>query len=225
MSTDDDRIAFLAGEEGEPLSPTEAHDLERLRELLRDPATWAEPDPGLEDRIVAAVAAEAAAGPPIAPDAGGTQVPAARPQRRRRHRLAYALGGAAAAASVAATLVVTTVGGGGGVHQYVAALAPGAAAPGASGTVALSPTPAGWRVELRASGLPRLDNGRYYEAWMVNSAGVRVPIGTFNQGPAVTLWSGVSPKQFATVTVTEQDTSPGGASGGRVLVGHVDIER
>jgi hypothetical protein len=136
------------------------------------------------------------------------------------------LTGAAAAASVAAAFVVTAVGGGTGVHQYVAALAPGVAAPGASGTVSLSPTPAGWRVELRATGLPRLDNGRFYEAWMVNNSGVRVPIGTFNQGPAVTLWSGVSPKQFATVTVTEQDTSSGGGtSGGRVLVGHVDTDR
>ena len=40
----------------------------------------------------------------------------------------------------------------------------------------------GWRIELDASGLPRLDNGRFYEAWLRNAAGVLVPLGTFNEG-------------------------------------------
>ena len=34
---------------------------------------------------------------------------------------------------------------------------------------------------INATGLPRRDNGAYYEAWLKNAAGVLVPIGTFNQ--------------------------------------------
>ncbi len=52
----------------------------------------------------------------------------------------------------------------------------------ATGRATLTKTPSGWRVELRATGLPRLDNGRFYEAWLKDAAGVLVPIGTFNDG-------------------------------------------
>ena len=40
----------------------------------------------------------------------------------------------------------------------------------------------GWRIEFDATGLPRLEDGRYYQAWLRNTAGVLVPIGTFNEG-------------------------------------------
>jgi hypothetical protein len=51
-------------------------------------------------------------------------------------------------------------------------------------------------IELDATGLPRLDRGRFYQAWLRNADGVLVPIGTFNEGQKVTLWAGVSPKDF-----------------------------
>ncbi|MFI5042771.1 MAG: anti-sigma factor, partial [Acidimicrobiales bacterium] len=89
-------------------------------------------------------------------------------------------------------------------------------------TATFTSTRSGWRIELRTNGLPRLDNGRYYQAWMKNGAGVLVPIGTFNQGPEVTLWSGVPPKEFPTITVTEQEANGNPASSGqRVLAGSV----
>ena len=39
------------------------------------------------------------------------------------------------------------------------------------------------RPRMEALGLPRLENGRYYQAWLRNIAGVLVPIGTFKRGP------------------------------------------
>jgi anti-sigma factor RsiW len=80
----------------------------------------------------------------------------------------------------------------------------------------------GWRIELDATGLPRLDRGRFYEAWLRNAAGVLVPIGTFNEGRNVTLWAGVSPKAFGTLTVTrEQADGDQASSGEKVLAGTV----
>src|SRR6266545_954048 len=77
--------------------------------------------------------------------------------------------------------------------RFHAALSATELAPGASGEATLSKTASGWRIELDARGLPRLQGGRFYEAWLRNSAGVLVPIGTFNQGHKLTLWAGVPP--------------------------------
>ena len=50
-----------------------------------------------------------------------------------------------------------------------------------------------------------------------------VPIGTFNEGRRVTLWAGVSPKDFTTLTVTrERADGDQTSSGEKVLVGTVD---
>ena len=60
MSTpDDDRISYLAGEPVDALTPQERAELDELRTLLESPATWEEPDSGLEDLVVSAIAAEA----------------------------------------------------------------------------------------------------------------------------------------------------------------------
>ena len=57
-----DRIAYLAGEPGESLSPAERAQLDELRTVLSASETWEEPDPGLEDRIVAAIGSSAGHG-------------------------------------------------------------------------------------------------------------------------------------------------------------------
>ena len=62
-------------------------------------------------------------------------------------------------------------------------------APDAHGNATLTKTASGWRIELSATGLPHLQNGRYYQAWLKNAAGILVPVGTFNDGRKVTLWS------------------------------------
>jgi anti-sigma-K factor RskA len=96
-------------------------------------------------------------------------------------------------------------------------------APGAGGEATLTKTSSGWRIELDATGLPRLGGRRFYEAWLRNSAGVLVPIGTFNEGRKVTLWAGVSPKDFPMLTVTRERADGDQASSGeKVLVGTVD---
>ena len=65
-------------------------------------------------------------------------------------------------------------------------------------------------------------NGRYYQAWLKNSAGILVPIGTFNDAVNVTLWSGVPVTQFQTLTVTRQQANGNPASSGqRVLTGTI----
>ena len=87
----------------------------------------------------------------------------------------------------------------------------------------LTKTASGWKIELDATGLPRLEGGRFYQAWLRNADGVLVPIGTFNEGQDVTLWAGVSPKDFTTLTITrEQADGEQASSGEKVLVGTVD---
>jgi hypothetical protein len=88
----------------------------------------------------------------------------------------------------------------------------------------LTKSSSGWRIELDATGLPRLDDGRFYEAWLRSSAGVLVPVGTFNEGRRVTLWAGVSPERFTTLTITRERANGDQASSGeKVLVGTVEV--
>lgn len=111
----------------------------------------------------------------------------------------------------------------GSPEQFRAALAPTALLPDASGAATLTKTSSGWRIELDATGLPRLENGRYYQAWLRSTAGVLVPIGTFNDGRNVTLWAGVPPTDFTTLSVTREQTDDDQSSSGeKVLVGTVD---
>jgi hypothetical protein len=86
----------------------------------------------------------------------------------------------------------------------------------------LTKTASGWRIELAAAGLPRLADGRYYEAWLKSPAGVLVPVGTFNDARNVTLWAGVPPPAYPDFTVTRQRAGGTQASSGeRVLSGTI----
>jgi Anti-sigma-K factor rskA len=130
--------------------------------------------------------------------------------------------GAAAAAVVAAAIGigVGVFGSGTSAERFEAALAPTGLAPGARGDATLTRTSSGWRMELNASGLPRLSGGRFYEAWLRGSSGTLVPVGTFNDGSHVTLWAGVSPRQFSTLVITRERADGDQASSGQtVLVG------
>ena len=104
--------------------------------------------------------------------------------------------------------------------EYAASLRGTPLVPAATGSVTLTKTSSGWRIHLTAAGLPRLDNGNYYEGWLENSTGDLVPIGTFNQATDVILWAGVRPSGYPTITITRHQTSGGPASPGqRVLTG------
>jgi hypothetical protein len=131
--------------------------------------------------------------------------------------------GAAATAVLAVAIGLAVFRSDSSGERFHAALAPTDLVPGAAGSATLTKTTSGWRIELDATGLPRLEGARFYEAWLRNAAGVLVPIGTFNEGREITLWAGVSPKDFATLTVTrEQADGDQASSGEKVLVGTVN---
>ena len=133
---------------------------------------------------------------------------------------------AAASAAVAVAVGVVVVSSGTSGERFHATLAATDLLPGAAGDATLVKTSSGWRIELNATGLPRLAGGRFYEAWLRNTAGVLVPVGTFNEGRKVTLWAGVPPTSFTTLTVTRERADGDQASSGeKVLSGRVDTGR
>jgi hypothetical protein len=220
--SDDDRIAYLSGEPVDALSPRERAELDELRTLLGEPATWDDPDPALEDRVLAAVAAE------VAP-AGRAPERVRRPQTSGglrewfRRRPALGFGGlAVAAAAVIAVIVVLSTGTSSNQLRFAMVVNGTTLAPGAHGSAELTKTDSGWRINLSATGLPHLQNGRYYQAWLKNAKGILVPVGTFNDARKVTLWSGVPVTQFRTLTVTQQLANGNPVSSGRrVLIGTI----
>ena len=206
-----------------------AAELDELHALLDDPSLWEEPRADLEDRVVAAVvntanspwfvSSESANHGELALALGQPTAAAAHGRRPRLARRFAAIGVAVSAA--AAILAGVVVGHQGGPTP---ALEAALRSPGVTQTVRghaiFTKTGAGWRIDLDATGLPRLDGGRYYEAWLRNDGGVLVPVGTFNVPDAVVLWAGVSPHGFRTLTVTEEAADGNQASSGqRVLVG------
>jgi hypothetical protein len=218
--SDDDVIAYLIRDTDVAPATHDADRLVRTRELLGQPALWAEPSPDLQQRVMAAVAAAEPS-----PTMGQQDAAAVIPGQRRRagwiRRPVLAL--------VAAALIVAGIGVGVAIvparhssrsTEYAASLTGTSRAPAANGSVTLTRTDSGWRIHLTATGLPRLDNGNYYQGWLKDRAGTLVPIGTFNQADDVTLWAGVPPTDYPTITVTRQRASNGPASSGQqVLTG------
>jgi len=167
--------------------------------------------------------ARSAAAQVEAPAALRARIEAQRRPRRVPVSRRLVLSGAAVAAVLAVAVGLAVFRSNPSGPRFEAALAPTGLVPAARGDATLTKTSSGWRIELDATGLPRLQGGRFYEAWLRNAAGVLVPIGTFNDGRDVTLWAGVSPKDFTTLTVTrEQADGDQGSSGEKVLVGTVD---
>ncbi len=143
------------------------------------------------------------------------------PKRRR-----IIVVGSAVAVALAVVVALSVLRTGSQSERFRAALAPTGLAPGASGEATLTKTSSGWRIELDATGLPRRDGGFFYEAWLRSPTGVLVPIGTFNEGRKVTLWAGVSPKDYPSLTVTREPADGDQASSGeKVLVGAVTSSR
>jgi hypothetical protein len=184
--------------------------------------------PELADRLAEqqrAVALAAGAAVEVAAPAGLRARVAAQERARRvpRTRGLVLLAGAATAAAMLAVAIGLGVGTGTSSERFQVALGGTELAPAATGAATLTKTSSGWRIELDARGLPRLDQGRFYEAWLKDADGVLVPIGTFNEGRDVTLWAGVSPKEFTTLTVTRERADGDQASSGeKVLAGTVD---
>lgn len=205
--SNDDWVAYLSGDKHAPLDPAERAEADQLADLLADPALWVEPDPGLAERVHAAVSSE--------------PIPIRRQARSRRRP--YLLLGLAAAlllgVGIAVPLLISNHSNTGAPAVVFAAKLTGTElAPSASGQVTLTKTVSGWRIHLSAKGLPRRAGTGYYEAWLKNGAGMLVPIGTFNQPEDVTLWAGVPPSSYPTLTVTRQQADGNPASSGQVVL-------
>ncbi|HUA04184.1 MAG TPA: anti-sigma factor [Solirubrobacteraceae bacterium] len=226
MSTNDnERISYLSGEAVDSLTAQERAELDELRTLLQTPATWEEPDAALEDRIVSAIADEARRERPVESSAAeAPPEPQARHRRRfqwRFPRPALVLGGfATAAAAIVVAIVIATSSSSPAPLQFAMVVNGTPLAPGAHGSATLTKMDSGWEIQLSATGLPHLANGRYYQAWLKNGAGILVPVGTFNDAEHVILWSGAPVTQFRSFSVTEQLANGNPVSSGRrVLVG------
>ena len=194
------RAALEARVASSPELAIQLAEQERALALTRSAAAEVEAPPGLRARIEA----QGRAGQP------------------RRVALIGVVAAAAAVVVVVAVGVAVSRSEPSG-EQFHAALGPTGLVPGARGDATLTKTASGWRIELDATGLPRLDDGRFYQAWLRNPAGTLVPIGSFNEGQDVTLWAGVSPEDFTLLTITrERADDDQSSSGERVLVGTVD---
>jgi hypothetical protein len=195
----EDRTALEARIAASPILAERLAEQERAVALLRGAADEVDAPAGLQARLEAQ-----------------------RSARTVRTPRRLALAGGAAAAVAAAAIVVAVSGAGSHGTRFQAALGPTALAPQARGDATLTKTSSGWRIQLDATGLPRLAGGRFYEAWLRDTHGVLVPIGTFNEGQSVTLWAGVSPESFTVLTVTREQADGNQASSGeKVLVGPV----
>jgi Anti-sigma-K factor rskA len=201
--SNDDRIAYLAGDDSASLTAAERAELDELRAVLTQGAVWVEPDEDLEEAVVAAIAGSGSS----------------RRSRAVRHGVVRGVVGVAAAVLLAVGITVGLT-----LHhesrpiQYAASLNGTSLAPDAAGEVTLTRTPGGWKIHLHATGLPRRDNGAYYEAWLKDDAGVLVPVGTFNEPLDVVLWAGVSPTSHPGFTVTRQLANGDPASSAQVVL-------
>jgi anti-sigma-K factor RskA len=213
--TNDERERLIADAHRGALDSGEAAELPLLADVLADSSTWAEPSPGLEDEVVRAVAdADATTTKPPTP------VARRQAKSRRWPRVLVSVAAAAVIATVFATVLVTR---GGTSPDYKAQLDATGSAPRAHASADITHNDAGFEIELYAERLPALRGGEFYQAWLKSSAGALVPIGTFSSSDGrVTLWSGVSPKDFPTLTVTiEAPDNDQTSSGHRVLTGEV----
>ncbi len=230
---DDEREALIAEARPDGLEPHEVEELALLADLLGDPSTWAEPNAGLEDAIVQAVldappsTADSTASGPTASNwttgsvVGGRAARERRADARRSRRIMYSVIAAAAAIAIVAGAV--TVLRREPRPMFRSRLTATALAPAAHASAEIYRNAAGFHVTLNARGLSKLPSGEYYEAWLKNAQGTLVSIGSFSSSDGdITLWSGVSPIEFDTMSVTiEKTDGDPGSSGQAVLRGPI----
>lgn len=218
--TDAERRALLAGDDPEVDAGADEAELGILAAVLAEPATWAEPDAALEDRVVHAITDAA---PPRTAPAGSAAAVSHRRMgtARRRHRVVVAALAAAAAVALVVGIVAATRGT--TDPDFRARLTATALAPTAGATASVTHNTAGFRIALDAHGLRRLERGAYYQAWLKNPHGGLVSIGTFSSSDGdIVLWSGVDPEEYRGITVTiEPDDDDPRSSGRRVLAGEL----
>jgi len=155
-----------------------------LVETLRDESTWLEPRPSLEDAVVGAIAT-------------------ARGRHRRMRRRVRGAVAAVTAVAAASTLAFGLSSRGDARPAFRGQLTASGSLRGAAGTAEIYRSRSGFRVSLDAAGLPNLAAGRFYEAWLADSGGTEVPVGTFSSSTGeITMWAGLSSGDFSRMTVT-----------------------
>jgi hypothetical protein len=216
MLSDEERVELIVGDDPAVDGAARA-EAELIAALLADPATWTEPPDSLAGLIEDEIRAEAALDPPAA--AAAARRPG-RPAHTRRG-LVPLLG--LAAAGVVALGFVFAAGGDDDAPVAGASLV-SETDPAASGSAEIFDAESGFAVYLDLAGLPPLPDDGFYEAWVRNDDGTLVSIGTFSESAGrITLWSGVDPCEFGTITITRErpDGDPN-SSGDRVLAGPID---
>ena len=198
--------------------PEDAIDAE-LAAMLADVTTWAEPPAGLGDRIVDAVRSEADLGAP-----GADRAAAASLVGRRRTWLRPALIGAAAAVVFlfGGIVVLSALSGVEETETFSAELVSTGLIPDVGGGIDVTSFGSGLQIDLSAPGLPRRDNGAFYEGWVRTVDGNLFPVGTFHDGDDVTLWAGVELDRIELFTITLETAAgpnnPAQGSSGEVVL-------
>jgi hypothetical protein len=190
-----------------------------LAALLADPNNWVEPPEGLDDGIVAAVRSEAALG------AGAPHLAAISPRGARRWgTLRPALIGAAAAIVFVfgGIVVLSALSGVEETETFSVELISTGLILDVGGDVDVTSLDSGLRIDLSARGLPRRDDGAFYEGWVRTADGNLIPVGTFHAGDDVTLWAGVELDRVELFAITLETASgpddPAQGSSGEVVL-------
>ncbi|MEK7425106.1 MAG: anti-sigma factor [Actinomycetota bacterium] len=187
--------------------------------LLADQSMWAQPDPSVELRVIAAIGAERERAAPLSANA------TARSRWWRDPRVT-ALAGAAAAALVVGLIVGR---GSSEPDEWASAATISMVgtdlAPAVSGEATISTESSGVRIAVRVPGLPRRDGGQYYEGWLRSCDGERLaPIGTFHDLADAVGWAGVAIDEYPVISFTKEavaapDSDEQASSGEVVLRG------
>jgi Anti-sigma-K factor rskA len=177
--------------------------------LLKHPAMYDSPSADLAAKVSQAVAKEVAT---VRTAGASQQIPVRRSSPMRwlsavAAVVLVAVGGAALIRNSSPTERWTKV-----------SLTATGLAPRAKGYARFASTRSGLKIELDATGLPRRDGVRFYQAWLKGPGGL-VPVGTFHSGENVTLWAGVALEDFPTLTITQEEVGDQTSSGRKVMTG------
>jgi hypothetical protein len=186
--------------------------------LLADASTWVEPPPELGDRVVAAVRSESALG---GSDPMSSTVPLDAARSRTWLRPAL-LGAAAAITFLFGGIVVLSAlsSADTGSDTFSAELTSTGLLPDVGGDIDVTSFDSGLRIDLVAPGLPRRDDGKFYQGWVRTADGDLFPVGTFHDGSDVTLWAGVELERIELFTIT-LEAAAGGSDPGQGTSGDV----
>jgi hypothetical protein len=144
---------------------------------------------------------------------------------RRRTWIRPALLGAAAAITFlfGGIVVLSALGGVDvGSDTFSAELTSTGLLPDVGGDIEVTSFDSGLRIDLEAPGLPRRDDGKFYEGWVRTADGDLFPVGTFHDGSKVTLWAGVELDRIELFTITLEEAAsgndPGQDSSGEIVL-------